>query len=366
MTERFAPIIAFTSFWRGFVTPSWVALCLTIITCAVTGVLVFSLFTPTRLAGPLGAYLPRSTHDTEGFATRDALALSRNSASSSRLPALYVIGDSIMAHMFASDVLTARALRAVTGQSWHVSFLTTPLQGELDEATLADYATRMQPGVVVLALSIDRFDEQPASLIELYWMGRLGLRSDWADQDVAMLGGQLRKRTGIYAVDNGQFLLRNVASMVIHMIFGKGPVRRIDDFVPSRGFDPKSLEDQREAMLRALRNPMHSNSLGIRLLAETVRRLRARGTKVVFVEQELNAKLFNESVDRSKYEEYLQNSPAIAKALGGAYCRLGKFYRPAPAAFADYIHIINKVSQDELRRALAICVAGALSTGGRS
>lgn len=349
-----------TAFWRGFVTPSRFAFTLTVAVFAATAALACLLITPATLAGPMGVYLPRSTKDTEAFATREALQLAITPVADSA-PRLYVVSDSILAHVFASDEQTAQAMAAVTSRPWRVAFLTTPLQGPLDEAALAEYATKQRPGVVVLSLGFDRFGLKKDDLVAQYRMGRVGVRSDWADKAVASLDEEPQGRTGIYVIDNRNFLLRNVSVAMARALVRKPAERRIDAYLMHPPLDAAGLAGQREAVLKHLRGPTQADDVGVKLLGETVQRLEANGNVVVFVENPVSEDLYEGAADRARYAAYLKRSEAMATAMGGTYCRLAASFQPAPAQFPDYIHVDDPDAQAKLRLALANCVVSALN-----
>lgn len=353
-----------TAFWRGFVTPSGPALTLMLAVFAITAVAACLLVTPRTLIGPMGAYLPRSTKDTEAFATREALRLA-TAPTQDDAPRLYVVSDSILAHAFASDELTAAAMRSATSEPWEVAFLTTPLQGPFDEATLAESATKQRPGVVVLSLSFDRFGLKKDDLVAQYRMGRVGVRSDWADAAIASIGEEPVKRTGIYVIDNRNFLLRNASVAMARALVGKPAERRIDAYLMHPPLSESQLAGQREAILKHLRAPVPADDVGVELLAETVHRLKAAGNTVVFVENPVSDTLYETPADRALYDAYIDRSTALASELGVSYCRLAAGYQPTPAMFPDYIHVDDRAAQARLRDVLAQCVVAALDKKAR-
>lgn len=353
-----------TAFWRGFVTPTPFALGLMLTVFAVTALLACVLVTPRAVVGQMGAYLPRSTKDTEAFATREALRLAISPAPKDA-PRLYVVSDSILAHAFASDRLTAEAMQTATSHPWDVAFLTTPLQGPFDEAALAEYATKQRPGVVVLSLSFDRFGLKKDDLIAQYRMGRVGVRSDWADEAVASVGEEPTRRTGIYVIDNRNFLLRNASIAMARALVGRPAERRIDAYLMHPPLSETALAGQRQAILKHLRAPVPPDDIGVELLTETVQRLKAAGNTVVFVENPVSETLYETAADRARYASYIERSTALARQLGVSYCQLAARFQPPPAVFPDYIHVDDRAAQARLRAVLADCVIAALDEKAR-
>ncbi len=360
---RNATLEALAEGWRGFVTPSPFAfgLMLLVFVCGAAA-LLFGI-TPGLIAGPAGKYLPRSSGDSAAFATREALRLAQPPDPADRRQRLYIISDSVLAHALASDTGVAEAVGAATGVPTVVGFLATPLQRPLDQATLADYATRGRPGIVVLGLAYDQYDMTPRYLMQLDRMGRLGLRSDWADDALRRIGGEPRRVTGNYALDNRAFVLHNIRPMLGRLIVGRAATRRIDSFVTDRRHDPSYLARVRTALLASLRTPPASNSIGAVILADTVHRLQARGNRVLLVEVPVSDGLIDTPADQQRYADYLDWSRRLAARLAADYCRLTDSYRPPPTTYADLVHVVDRPAQARLRAALARCVAAMAPPG---
>jgi hypothetical protein len=335
------------------VTPTPAAFGLTLAVFALTFGAICALVTPARLAGSLGDYLPRSTQDAEGFATREALRLSMDAAEPP--PRLRIISNSVLAHAFASEEELTAALAAATGARWSVSMLTTPLQGAIDEAALAEHATARGPAVVVLAVGFPRFAARRERLIELDRSGRVGVRSAWADDALAAIGGTPRARTGVYAIDNRNFLLRNATAALGRTLIGRPAKRRVDIYV-SEALPPDELAQRRVRMLGQLAAAERS-TLGVALLERLVVRLRAGGSTVLLVEEPISDALFRTPGERARYDRYLTWSAATAQRLGARYCRPAAVARPVPRAMPDFIHVTDAPTQARLRAALADCVA---------
>lgn len=350
------------AFWQGFVAPTRTALALMALMFLVTAAVVCAGFTPQLIAGPIGLYLPRSDRDAESFATREALSLSTPKVLADPTPRVYVISDSVLAQAFASDIETSKALQAATGKHWNATFLTTPLQGPLDEAALADQVAHGPKGVVVLPLSFERFGDTRDNLIATYQMQRLGLRSQWADQNVAALGGTPRRILGVYALDNGAFVLRSTGIMSARLALGRASTRQIDRYV-TPSLTEAELAKRRGVILSRLHASQNPDDLGMKIMADTVSRLRASGQTVVFAEEPVSEALFAGPEDKVLYGAYLARSAETARALGGVYCRLAERGQIAPEAYPDYIHLIDPAHQAQLREALARCVARAYRPG---
>ena len=350
--------------WRGLIEPSTVAFSTMLgVFFAVTLLIAFGL-TPATVAGPLGAYIPRSIKDSEGFATREALQLATPTADDR--PRLVVIGNSIVAQSFASGALTARQMEEATGRPWRVAMLTTPLQGPLDEAALADVATRARPAVVMLSLGFERYGAPVREYDQLYQLRRLGFRSDWADRKAQGLGIAPFPTTGIYALDNRNFLLRNAGTAAFRLVTHSAQTPRVDTFLLDPPLTPAQHANRRVKIHDIFLKGVHPDRLSIDLLGDTVRRLQQRGSKVILFEQPIDEALLDGPADRALYDAYLAKSAAIAKATGAAYCRPTPVASAAPDAYPDFLHLGDPAAQAELRKSLASCAAAVGPAGARA
>lgn len=361
--EPAAKVSVVTAMWRGLVEPSTLAFTTMLGVFVTVSLLIGVALTPATIAGPLGAYFPRSIKDSEGFATREALQLATSTATDR--PRLIVIGNSIVAQSFASGALTSRDLAEATGRPWHVSMLTTPLQGPLDEAALADVATQTRPAVVMLSLGFERYGAPPGEYRKLYQLRRLGLRSEWADGAARALGISPFPLTGIYAVDNSSFLLRNAGAAGLRLLSQSALVPRVDTFLLDPPLTTAQRIDRRAKIHALFLKGVHPDPLAIDMLANTVRRLQERGSKVILFEQPISPGLFDGAADRALYRAYLAKSAAIATAMGAFYCRPDAAREPGPSEFPDYLHLGDPLAQGRLRRSLASCAAVVGAPGGR-
>ena len=314
--------------------------------------------TPSALAGPLGQYVPRASDDAEGFATRDAYQLADPGTPAGTRPRLYVIGNSLVAQAFASAPALEHDLRNVTGRDWNLYVMTTPLQGPLDEAALADYATSRHSGTVVLSIGFDRLYSDRDYLLRYYKMGRLGFRSEFADNMVRQyLDTRPRRHTGIFLVDNRNFVLRNATMTGLRMLTRQPAEQKIDIYV-FRQTDIKLSTYSRE-ILASLRATYRHDGVAVKLLENTAAMLKERGNRIVFYQTTISDDLLTNPADRERYQIHLANSAALAKRLGGYYCEAPAAAKPPPQAYRDYYHIDDPVWQEKLRVTLAHCVAAA-------
>ncbi|WP_188518651.1 hypothetical protein [Alsobacter metallidurans] len=350
------------SLWTGFITPSAFALSLILASCIATSGVVLHSVTLQLLAGPYGKFFPRSKNDTEARATISAARLSLTPPAA-RVRRLCVIANSILAQALAREDEVSAALASATGLTWEASLMTTPLQGPLDEATLADYATRSGPCLVVLGSSFLRFEATPESLLRLHQKNRVGLRSAWADKLVETLGESPPVETGVYAIDNAKFLLRNAGIFSGRALLNRPAYPQIAAYAPTRPLTTGELAKRKELLLRSLARSAEDGHFVVDMLRNTIQNLHTRGSAVILVEEPVSPLLITPDFTR-KYDEYLQSAEKLARDLGASYCPLQAIYQPPPESYPDYIHVTDRLSQAKLRRGLAECVRAGINPGG--
>lgn len=344
------------AFWAGFTQPNPFSFLLMLaVFCGTVAVLVVCA-RPALFVGTLGDYIPRSSDNDEAFATIEALRLADPHRPVGNASRLFVLGNSRIAQTFANDKLLKKDLQNVTHKDWDVFFLTTGRQGALDETALADYATKRQPGVVVLSVSFDRYENDVHEYMKYYRMSRIGYRSDWADEQVRdILHQRPRRRTGIYIVDNRRFILLNASSTALRLLAHKPAHRKIDSYIFEQ--NPRRLALYRSEILKSLRLNHKPGKLGVSFLEDTTRRLKQRGNRVVLFDIPISAAILTNPVDRERYATHLKEAAALSAKLGARYCRPTAEDMPPSDAYRDYYHIADPASQERLRMVLARCVA---------
>jgi hypothetical protein len=345
-----------TWFVRGFIAPSAFALWLMLATFLATGATILTIFSPQFLAGPIGTYLPRSSKDTEAFATREALKLAVNQSEAGRI---VVIGDSIVAHAFADEAALAEAMRLETGNAWDAHMLTNAMQTPLDEVAFVETAIAHQGAVIVLGLDWGRLGWIAEQIIDLESQGRIGLRSDWADTEFVLLGGTPAPRYGIYTFDNFNFFLNRAHTFMLRFLTLKPAIREIANYRSPALNTPGWLEEQRVTLVSELRKEVTDDVIALDILTRLAERLAKRkDVFLVFVSNPLNTSLLSEPGLEEIYREKFERLVAFAKTHGDAYCQLPIML--LEEEFYDYIHLDQPEAQAEQRNALARCLGKVL------
>lgn len=341
---------------EGFVTPSAFALWLMLATFLTTAALVLTLFSPQILVGPMGIYLPRSAKDTEAFATREVLQLALQTSAAERM---VIIGDSVVAHAFADDQALAATMQENTGQAWDVHILTTALQTPIDEVAFAETAITQQGAVIVIGLDWERLSWTAERIIELQVKGRIGIRSDWADNELALLDETPMPYYGVYPVDNLNFFLRRAHTFVMRLLLQRPAIREIANYRNPELKTPDGLEQQRTYLVSELRKLADtSDFIALDILTRLAEQLNKRDdVMLVFFENPLNPSLLSEPDLPQIHRDHFEKLADFAKTHGDVYCQSPATH--SSENFYDYTHLDEAQSQAEQRNALAACISRA-------
>lgn len=357
------PLAAFDRFHREFFTglTEFSPLALLV----ALGVLVASIglagwyFSPATLAGPDGRFLARSAKDAEAHATWGALRMARVDPAR---PRLIVLGSSISATAFANEAALAEDLKRLTGRDWAVAMLCTPLQSPLDQLALIENALGAAPGpaaetVIALGFSTMR-DELPlAKIAEREAMGRIGLRSDWADAQLAAWGETPRARTGWYVIDNSHFLAVNGRAALSRFITRRAAPR---DFARNAPDSPVPLAKRPRARVgERLRDSFARPQPYAEQALETLgRRLAAYpSVRLVYLDEAVNPEFLASAGLADEDEAIRGRFRAWAARRDVPYWEIAREVAPPPAVYFDDLHINSRPVQQAFRAALARRVA---------
>lgn len=351
---------ALSALWCGLSEPSRLAFGVFCAALAATCLLSLWFFSESALAGPAGRFLPRSGIDAEGFATREAL---RTGHSLPTRPRLLVLGTSAMAQAIGAGAVLGDRLRSLTGQDWEVVILTTPLQAPTDQFALIDRALDSQTGdsppvVVALGVGLQRLRWTPARELEFAAAPRLGLRSDWEDDEIRALGGTPPPRSGFYPADNRAFVLLNGAKALLRLALQAPAQRQVDQYArrDMTSVPQQTVRDRLGAEIRVGAAARTDYLAQIGRLAARIAEV--PGARLVLVEEPLSPGLV---ADQALAAE----QAALRAALAADPATRGLAFQPLPAEAglteADYfddLHLRRGAPQEKAQAALADHVAG--------
>lgn len=336
--------------WQGFSEPS--VLAFRVFCGMALATLAFCLwfFSTTTLAGPMGAYLPRSGIDAEGFATREAL---RTGHRAPLRPRLIVLGTSTLAQALGPAKVLSAALKDGTGEDWEVVNLATPLQSPTDQFALAETALESQradspPALVALGFGVQRLRWTPEQVMQYVAHPRLGLSSAWADGEIRALGGDPPARTGLYAWDNLPFYLLNGSEAMLRVLLHRPAKRVIDQYATGKPHHDPRVRATLGAEIRDGAARQGDYFAQIARLAALVAAV--PNARLVLVEEPLSPDLIAEQ-DLAGLRDRL----ALAAAEAGlpAYWPIVDEAGLGGEDFFDDLHVMHGPPQDRVQAALA-------------
>lgn len=358
------PAGAALAFWEGFSTPS--ALAFRVFCAALAATCAFCLwfFSESTLAGPLGEYLPRSGRDAEAFATHEAL---RTGHSTPDRPRLLILGTSTLAQAIGPGKALHAQLLAETGQDWEIVTLTTPLQAPTDQFALVERALESQtvdspPVIVVLGFGLQRLRWSAPRTLEMAALPRLGLRSVWADDEIATLGGVPAPQSGVYLRDNLAFVLINGSEALLRLALHTPARRKIDSYAEGKPAGP------RPEVRRTMGEDIRTGLSELAPLLAQVERLAGRlsgipGTRLVLIEEPLSPGLVTDQDLASAQAAFGAAMADFSARTAIVHWPIGSTSGLSAADFFDDLHVLPGPAQDRFQAALAGRLGGLIAAG---
>lgn len=346
--------VALTELLEGFVESSTTAFLALLVGLGLGIFALFWFFSPSTIAGPMGAYLPRSSSDAAAFATREALVLGRTPV---RAPRMLILGPSTIAQAIALGDTLSTEIESNSGIPWNVHVLTTPVQSPFDQMALIETALKNHdpegpPVLIVLGVGLQRLGWSMERLTEYESMARIGVRSDWVDEEMLMLGMQPRARTGIYLLDNYRFVIGERTETIVRLALQRPVPRTVDIY--SKGQSMNLGERPYKSMLFQITAGQADASTYFELHARLAERLEAfPGVYLAFIEEPL-------APDFLAARGLLDEQAGMHVALREFTRRIGAVYWPVvteaglqPADYHDNLHLKRGPAQERVQRALA-------------
>ena len=363
--SRSALAVWLGEFAEGFTKPSRLSAGVCVVSFVVTLAVALWFFSALVLSGPFGRFLAKSDSDAEAAATYRALELRRSPPDS---PQLLILGSSAMANAIASEQAMQVELQRSTGERWSVSILTTPAQSTLDQLTLINAALGPPPGprrpvVIAIEMSLMREKASVPRLLELERMGRLGVRSEWADAAVRDFGGRPRERSGVYLLDNYSFAILHGDKALLRLFLDRAAKVRTDGFGPPAPLPP--ARRGRRQILAELLAPHPARPLVYAVIDKLFRRLHPYpNVHVVFVESKLSPDFVAATGVQAMQAAADARARAFAATHGAEYWPIVTEAGVGSRAYYDDLHIETGPDQGRIRTALAHHLANYIRRRG--
>ena len=353
------------AWWQGFSQPSALAFSVFGLSLVATVALCVWFFSEATIGGWYGRYLPRSALDDDGFATREALKAGYEEAT---LPRLMVLGSSTIAQAVGSGQELEQKILDLTGQKWRVVVLTTAGQSPTEQFALIECALERQradspPVVVAVGFGPQRMRWTAEKTVGIATSRRLGLRSDWEDAEVRVLGGTPMPRRGFYPLDNWDFFLVNGARSLLRVALQQPASRKVDYFTRGReGPETQAVRDTRGARIRDSFPQRHGYYSQISRLAANV--ASRPNTSLVFIEETISPDLVTDQGLAGIYDQMRQEMAEMAQQQGFRFWPVTTEANLSSAHYHDDLHIQTGEAQDILRTMIARHMSVAMTLKG--
>lgn len=346
--------VALAEFWAGASEPSRTAAATLVASFATALAFLFWLFSPATLAGPLGAYLPQSRIDTYGYVTVDTLRLARTPQAR---PRLLILGTSTLVQAFGDGQDLEDMIAEETGAPWEVHVLATASQSPIEqmsilETVLANRRADDPPTVVALGVGLWRTTWTTSRTLGPEPLGRLGLRSDWADAERVRLGGRPEPRVGVYLVDNFRFVILNTQMLLRQLAIASPPERIVATYALRK---PRTGRNRLvPGFTDTLDNAWSEVDDHLTQLERMVERIEGMpGVHLVLVEELLSPDVVT-LFDLAERKQTLDVAIAdIARRYGVPFWQLGPDAGLGPDDFNDDVHIKTGEPQRKIARQMA-------------
>lgn len=325
---------------------------------AMIGIVLW-FFSYATLAGPYGDYLPRSKRDNEAMATQRALSLA---LAPPERPRAIVTGSSATGNSLAREDLVAAAIDEATGGDWLVGLLATPLQSPLDQIALVERALGPPPGpqapvYLIVGHSALRDGWSAERMLSAENRRRIGLRSDWEDEEVRRLGGAPLPRSDWYIVENFHFFVVNGAKSIVRLLGHLPAARRYEVNSPA-AYLPVDRR-KRDIIVENYRRGRETAAPESRaILARLAERLRAYpSVRLVLIDEGLNPELLDDEGLRAEDDAWLESMAAFARSIGAAFWPIHREASISSGSYYDDLHVSLPAARDKIRERLARHIA---------
>jgi hypothetical protein len=222
----------------------------------------------------------------------------------------------------------------------------------LIETALGPGNQREQLVVIAIGSSLLRQSWTVADLLKYEHDGRIGLRSQWADEAVRSLGGSPRHRFGFYPLDNYHFVAANGFESLLRLLLHTPAVRKIDTYAPAIAIPPEKRS--RRAVSDQIRRGLEDRSAYFRLLTQLLDHLaRMERVHVVQIEEPTSSDFLKETgllEAKSEMTSFLQT---YGKEHGVPYLPIITDSNIPDEAYHDDLHIYGDHHQSAIRNTLA-------------
>lgn len=342
--EKTGPALYWEAFWQGIRDLSGLSLGICLAVATMVAGVTFWLFNPATMAGPMGAYIPRSTADAEAFATIEALRLAKAPAEA---PQALFFGSSSLAQMIGNAEHLEARLRDISADQWNLRILTTPRQSPFDQMRLIETAISSQtedssPIVLAIGIGLSRLGWTPERQRREDDVARIPLASTWAESEMRSLGMNIPSGAMFWTPEQKHFVILNGMKSLTRLV-AQRPAKRVIDIYNEPG------PDKAQAVVRVtsrIEDAFAQRATFYALQERLVQRIQQTpNIQVVFIEEALSP----EVVQAGRFEDELalfrQEVAEMARSQGATFWPVIEQANLETGDYFDALHILKGDAQ---------------------
>jgi hypothetical protein len=341
------------AFARGLVQPSWLSLLIALALALAFFIVVGVVITPEFMRRHGDSIFGQKSTDYDMFVTTEALRLRVAGPE----PMVVIFGGSTtqaaISKAFLEEVFEQRLPHAPS-----IYQLNTTRQTLWDLAALMEAVPDRAQGAAIIGVS-------PGILVrskdELAARHRLGFRSEKLDQAFVEAGFPVRRTTGIYAMDNAEFLS---ARMYVCLKRGFKPIKPIQS--PSHGAKPLAnaewIAHSKQVSARFNDVSLQQTDQNLQYLKGLLRELLDRtDLQILLVEAPVSERFLHYFHLESTFKELRAGFVDMAQEIHVEYLDLNEDVGFVADDFEDWGHLRNMTTVERATNATALRVLRLLN-----
>lgn len=288
-------------------------------------------------------------------------------------PAVLVFGSSVMVRCLESDGLLSRLIMENTSVEMKVLGLATDAQAPWEMEAIADQLKPPPGSALVIGLTpgilgTPLIDDDQSSLASVVNWPKLGFVSKALDDAAGISGIDVPSRTGIWTVDNTNFLMGRRRTFIMNALFGPPDLRdplEVEWYADV--YTPEFWLSEIDALPNVAQAYEKNSAAGFSALTRMIERLSANGdVSVIVVEGPTNPR-WNDLLPAQKFfRRYRSDLRAFADTHGGVFIPIAEAANLMSGDFVDYEgHVLNAGARSRCTSALAEGVVDALNAKDR-
>lgn len=288
-------------------------------------------------------------------------------------PAVLVFGSSVMVRCLESDGLLSRLIMENTSVEMKVLGLATDAQAPWEMEAIADQLKPPPGSTLIIGLTpgilgISLIDDDPSSLESVVNWPKLGFVSNVLDDAAEFAGIDVPARTGIWTVDNTNFLMGRRRTIIKNALFGPPDLRdplEVEWYADVN--TPEFWLSEIDALPSIAQAYDKNSAAGFSALTRMIERLSANGDiSVIVVEGPTNPRWNDLLPAYEFFRRYRSDLKAFADTYGGVFLPIAEAANLMSGDFVDYEgHVLNAEARSRCTSALAGSVVDELNTKGR-